>query len=389
MKNKTRKKILLYTRPLVPPWDEASKNLAYEITRNSHGLFEFHALTSKSFSGKLLESVKKSKSKKVIAEPIYKTGKFGGSEKASLLFRLFKPRLEADIIHFLFTPRLFTSMLIKFRLFFSGVKTIQTIATIGKELRDDHSRLKQVLFGDKIITQSKHTKKKLINIGIKNVEAIYPGIDTAKFSPASKNEEIMEQLGILTNDFVILFAGEYARLHAIDDIINALEELIDQASLEEKNYKLILACRIKSDKDLQKKHQAIEYVQRKGLEKRVVFLDMCKDMPALYSVSDVNIFPARKMTGKFDIPFVIIEAMSCRRPVIVTNIPVLMEFVSHRETGLIVKKADPAQLARAIKLLNQDSNIRERIAENACRFARDNFDIRKNVEQYERLYNEL
>ena len=31
-----RKKILLATRPLVPPWDEASKNFAYFLGREVH-----------------------------------------------------------------------------------------------------------------------------------------------------------------------------------------------------------------------------------------------------------------------------------------------------------------------------------------------------------------
>ena len=31
------RKILLFTRPLTPPWDEASKNLAFELSQNMEG----------------------------------------------------------------------------------------------------------------------------------------------------------------------------------------------------------------------------------------------------------------------------------------------------------------------------------------------------------------
>lgn len=387
--NKKRKKILLYTRPLVPPWDEASKNMAYEIARNSKGFFEFHVLTSKKFSADLTKSVKKSKKKKVVAESVYKSKEFDSRAKKSLLLRLFRPNLAADIIHFMFTPRALTSALIRARLHFSKAKTVQTIATIDDELLKDKKELRKVLFGDLLIAQSQHTKDNLKKAGLENVEVVYPGIDLDKFCPGQKDRKLMKKLGISLDDFVILFAGEYTRLNAVDDIIAALEALIDEETVEEKNYKFVFALRIKSDEDLQKKHRTIEYLQSKGLEGRVSFIDMCRDMPALYRLSDVNIFPAQKMVGKFDIPFVIIEAMAAGKPVIVSDIPVLGEFVKNDQTGLVVGKAQPNQLAGAIKRVKMDNELKRKLSESALKYVRESFDIEKNVKKYDKLYSEM
>ncbi|MEA2006931.1 MAG: glycosyltransferase family 4 protein [Patescibacteria group bacterium] len=387
--SKRRKKILLYTRPLVPPWDEASKNMAYEIAKNSKGFFEFHVLTSKKYSAELMAAVKKSKNKKVVAESVYKSNEFDSRAKKSLLFRLFRLNLVADIIHFLFTPRELTSALIRARLSFSKTRSIQTIATIDDGLIKDQRKLKKILFGDLIVAQSQHTKNKLKKAGIENVRVVYPGIDLDKFYPGQKDKKIMKKLDISPSDFVILFAGEYTRLNAVDDIVDALEILIDEETVEEKNYKVIFALRIKSDEDLQKKHRTIEYLQLKGLGDRVAFLDMCLDMPALYRASDVNIFPAQRMVGKFDIPFVIIEAMACGKPVIVSGIPVLKEFVKNEQTGLVVKKAQPVQLASAIKRIKIDDKLREKLSNSGFEYVKENFDVDKNVKIYDILYENL
>ena len=156
-----KKKILLYTRPIVPPWDEASKNLAYDIATNlPKKQFLISLLTPKksAFNQELL-----TKYPQIKPEEMYSSANLNLKNKLKLLSRLFRFRLKTDLIHFLFTPRSITSLLIRLRLKLSKVKTIQTVATLSKKNLENLKKLNKILFADTIIVQSKNTYIKLKN----------------------------------------------------------------------------------------------------------------------------------------------------------------------------------------------------------------------------------
>lgn len=373
------KKVLFYTRPLSPPWDEASKNLAFEIIKNSTGKVECLPLTTAD-----VEHFNIASQAKISPEKIYTSASknFSFIEKIQLLKRLYQFPLGADVIHFLFTPRSITSFLIRFRLFFSRAKTVQTIATINDNLVTKKKMLKKILFADIIIVQSKNTKEKLKNAGIENTQLVYPGIDLEKFKYTEKDKDLLEYFKLTIDDFIVLFNGEYTRLKAIDDVINSFEII----SQKDKNIKLILACRIKSDEDAKKKKEVQKELKEKGIANKVIFIETFANMPALNNISDINIFPVREMVGKFDIPLVVVEAMACKKPVIVSNIPVLEEFIKNNETGIVVEKQNPEQLAEAILDLKNNPEKMNQIGESARKFCEENFDIKNIAKKYEEIY---
>ncbi len=390
-------KILLYTRPLAPPWDEASKNLAYELSQNVEGDFEFEVLTTQEFA----KEIKKKEEKKegylaeAKPEPIYSSTKFGAWSKLRLLMRLYRFKLNADAIHFLFTPRSLTSFMIKLRLSFSKAKTIQTVAALPSvESRQclnstcgNNKKLRKVFFTDKVITQSNHTEEKLNKVGIENTATIYPGIDLEEYSPTAKDEQLIQELGFSSEDFLLQYTGEYTKMNekTVDDVIDAMEILWKK----DLKYKLIMTVRIKSPEDKKKKEAVIERLKKSGYDKQVVFLDYFNDIARLFNTTDLNIFPARKMEGKFDIPYAIVEPMACGRAVVISDLPVLKEFVRDGENGVIVPKADPETLAKTIEYLKNNPVTLDRIGSNARKFAQENFDIKKTAKEYAEVYESL
>lgn len=376
--------ILFYTRPIVPPWDEASKNLAFDIASNLSNKFQANLLGVRKdpFNKRMV-----SKKPDLKIEEIYRSANLNFLGKIKLLKRLFRLRLKVDLIHFLFTPRSLTSLLIRTRLKFSKVKTIQTVATLDKKLYQKPKKLKKVLLADKIVVQSKNTLSKLKKVGFENAELIYPGIDLKKYKPTAKDKKLLKDLKIKASDFVVLYTGEYTRLKAIDDILEALRIL--NQSTENKNLKLILACRIKNKKDAKKKKQVIEWLKKEKLESKVIFIDTFSEMNRLYNISDLNIFPAREMAGKFDIPLTLVESMACKKPVIVSKLKNLKELVGKNSYGMVVKLKKPQDLAEKIGLLKKDKRLYNELALNALSFVKDNFDIKKNIKKYEVIYQEL
>lgn len=85
---------------------------------------------------------------------------------------------------------------------------------------------------------------------------------------------------------------------------------------------------------------------------------------------------------------VVIEAMACRVPVIVTDCDFgPSEIVQHEETGLVVPSGNAAALSRAMLSLLNDPDRAARLAANGFRRARD-FERTKILKAYEELFRE-
>lgn len=214
MNSKDKKiRILLATRPLVPPWDEASKNFAYFLAKSIRDPeLEFHLLTT----DETLEEL----GANCVQHPIFGSGHFDLKAKMRLAMFLFTQSHRFDIAHYLFTPTPFNSFLLK-NFTWKRPKTIQTIATLREE-RWDANDWKQMFFADRLVTYTDHSKAKLEETGFSNVERIYPGIDLERFAPRPKDPETLKKLNLSPDDFVVSYVGEYARLGATDMIVDML-----------------------------------------------------------------------------------------------------------------------------------------------------------------------
>ncbi|EKE16299.1 MAG: Galactosyltransferase [uncultured bacterium] len=373
------KNILLVTRPIAPPWDEASKNFAFTLAKNlsSSENLELHLMTN-GYVSELPKSV--------VQEKIYTRSQndFGFSQKIrSLLFQL-KTRCKFNIAHYFFTPTTLNSFVIKNFVKNKKTKTIQTIATLREDLFSDNE-IKKLIFGNQIITYSDYAKNRLEKMGFKNVQRIYPGIDLLNYKPRPKNENILKKFGFAITDFLIHFSGEYIRLGAMDDVIESFMQVSQKIS----SAKLLLAVRVKNEKDAEKKKQVVKKLQENNLLDKVAFFDDGKyEMSYIYNLADVSLFPVKNMYGKFDVPLVVIEAMACEKPVIISDIPILKEF-SNEKNSLQIKAGNIDQLVQSILDLYGSKEKRTHLGAYARTYVEQNFDIENVAKQYEKIYNNI
>lgn len=371
-----KKKILLLTRPICPPWDDALKNFPYDIARNIQN-DEIILLTCKNLPG-LTENV--------IQKNVYSSPRWDLTQKIKSYKFLFKSLFwenakDFDILHSFFTPTKLNIFALKLLIRNKNLKIIQTITTLREDLhsKDD---FKKILFGDMIITYSDYAKEKLEQLGFGNVKRIYPGIDLQKYSPAPKKIILMDKYGIKSDDFVINFTGEYTRLGAIEDVAESFIDLVK----ERKNFHLQLACRIKNEADAKKKEEIAARFKDAGCLEKVSFLDDQRyEMCDIYNLCDISIFPVRDMDGKFDIPLAVIEAMACQKPVIASSLERLRYFLNDDNSILIKPGNREALKEKILYLYNNPDRCRE-LGEKGMQFARDNFDILKVVKEYEGVY---
>lgn len=370
------KKILLVTRPISPPWDEASKNFAYFIAKNLTDI-EVNLMTKGNLS-ELPSNIKQ--------HPIYTTAEisnFNLEQKLRSLYFQFIVRGQFYINHYFFTPTKLNSFLIKNFLTSKKTKVIQTVATLREDLWSDRD-LKKLLFGDLLITYSDYAKNKLEKLGFGNVQRIYPGIDLEKYAPTPKNLAAMSFFGIKNEDFIITYPGEYVRLGATDDLVAALPKLFEKIP----NAKFIFACRVKNEKDALKKTAVEKTLRAQGILEKVIFTDTFSDMPRLYNLSDIVVFPAQDMKGKFDVPLAVIETMACEKPVIISDLPILKEF-ANESNSVIIKTGSSKELVAACEKLQNDPSKRQSLGKSARKFVKENFDIKDVAGKYQQVYENL
>ena len=372
------KKVLLATRPLVPPWDEASKNFAYFLGREIHDHDLTLLTTDKELSG-LPESVHQ--------EPIFTNNHLNFRAKLSLFSYLRKSRGAFDITHYLFTPTKQNTSLIKRFAFPVHGKTLQTIATIREDLYDT-ATLHSLFFADRLITYTDTTKKKLELLGFDNVTRIYPGIDLDRYQPRAKDPGVLATYGLTPDEFFVIYPGEYTRLGATDMLTATFLQYFSEHP--ESNMKFLFACRIKNEADRQKREEIRTAVTQAGLEKSILFDEQSAttDMAALYNTADVVIFPVENLRGKFDVPLIIIEAYACAKPVILSDLPQFGEF-SNPDICVTIPKDSGEKLIESLAYLKQNEAERMHLGENARRFAKDHFDLKNTAKQYEEIYASL
>jgi glycosyltransferase involved in cell wall biosynthesis len=92
-----------------------------------------------------------------------------------------------------------------------------------------------------------------------------------------------------------------------------------------------------------------------------------RELAQLYREADVFIFPS--LYEGFS--RAIVEAMASRLPIVCTHVGVAGDALRHEESALIVAKHDAEALVAAVKRLQSDSELADRLANTAADVARD------------------
>jgi len=108
-------------------------------------------------------------------------------------------------------------------------------------------------------------------------------------------------------------------------------------------------------------------------------------MPALYRAADLVVLPS---VGPEALSRVPLEAAAAGRPTVGARAGGIPEEILDGETGLLVKRGDPEELAKAILRLLEDEELRTRLGESARRFAGQRFGADAVVETLLAAYAE-
>jgi glycosyltransferase involved in cell wall biosynthesis len=366
--------ILFVTRPIVPPWNEGSKNLTWQLatrlTRHTP-----HLLT--------ISGVKMVMATQIHWHDVYSKRKLTLRQKLRLVgYLAFKPP-PVDLFHFYFVPTRFTSRILSAVTRFHGKKSVQTIPSLPANL-PSLDKIRELIFADRVIVYSNHTEQKLRSWGLNNVVQIDVGIDIDRFAQAQPDPNIRLRLGLDETDVLILFAGEYARLGSVAVLKKIMPLLISRNP----HCYFLIACRILSPADLAVEADLKQFVQNEQLVHRIHFLGEVSDFAALLKASDIFLFPVTDMQGKIDAPLTILEAMAASLPVVAQSVPPLDEIFG-RDSLALVADGKVDLLIERLSELATDSKLRQREGRHNLETTRQRYDLDKMVMAYEAFYDSL
>ncbi|MHC4647920.1 MAG: glycosyltransferase [Planctomycetota bacterium] len=129
------------------------------------------------------------------------------------------------------------------------------------------------------------------------------------------------------------------------------------------------------------KGEAQKFISENKLDDKVKLLGYISKMDQLYAVSDVVVLCSDSEAQ----PYLLLEAMRARCPVVATAVTGNNELIAHEETGLLVE-ATPTSIAAAIDELLADKAKRDEYAENAYAYFRKYHTVDKQVSELADLY---
>lgn len=224
---------------------------------------------------------------------------------------------------------------------------------------------------DYIIVNNKHDLEQAHKFKIKprkNVLLVHNGLDVYK-TDLLPREEAREKLKISKpNSFVIGTIGNFYPSKGLDYLIETAEYF--------KNSDDIVFIIIGDGKE----RMGLEnMIKEKGLQNKVLLSGQIPDASKFLSAFDVFVLPSVKE----GFPWVVIEAMAAKLPVIATGVGAVPEIIENGKNGFIVEPARPEKIAERVQELLGDDRLRQEMGIQAHQTVLFKFPIEKMIKEIE------
>lgn len=117
----------------------------------------------------------------------------------------------------------------------------------------------------------------------------------------------------------------------------------------------------------------------------VEWLGKQEDMQSLLAQANIVCLPSYRE----GLPKALLEAASCGRAIVATDVPGCREAVHHHENGLLVPARNAAALAAALRLLIENPSLRRQFGLRGREMAEQEFSVEKVIAETLALYREL
>ncbi len=204
--------------------------------------------------------------------------------------------------------------------------------------------------------------------------------DEIKFYPDQQAGKKMRDKLNLVNNFIILFIARMVIEKGPFDALDAFKKLMNDVP----EARLIFVGPGPLTQEI------INKIKQDNLEERVKFLGLLpdEDLGAIYNAADVVIMPSfahkkHRKEGQGTVPM---EAMGCGTPIIAYACGGLVDTIQNERNGLLVKERDVEGLAQAILRIKNDSELREKIIQQALIDVKERYGLKVIAQQIIDVY---
>jgi glycosyltransferase involved in cell wall biosynthesis len=207
-----------------------------------------------------------------------------------------------------------------------------------------------------------------------SIRVIPNGIDWASFQLNKPEKMIKQVIGMNPDDPLITTVGTLSPVKNQAMLLRAFAQIVPVYP----NVRLIIV----GEGSLKKELAILQ--EELGLQHHCRFLGLRKDIPEILSETDIFV-----NTSLYEgLPLSILEAMAAGKPVVATAVPGTLE-VLEGGTGLLVPLDSPEDLAKTLKRLIEEPELRKVLGEKAQERVRQHYSLEGNVLSWQSLYFEL
>lgn len=249
---------------------------------------------------------------------------------------------------------------------------------------------------DAVIAVSQDTKRDVLrhfDVPESRIHVIPNGVDTSEYKPVTA-PDLLERIGIPTNQPFLLFVGRITRQKGIVHLVNAIQYL-------DPGFQVVLMAGAPDTPEIAAEMKAaVDHARRH--RDGIIWIEKMVDTPTkVAAYSHASVFCCPSIYEPFGI--INLEAMACHAPVVASAVGGMKEVVVHNQTGLLVpveqhrespyEPLDPDQfsrdLARAINALMADPGRRQAMAEAGRRRAAEQYSWASIARKVHDLYGSL
>lgn len=247
-----------------------------------------------------------------------------------------------------------------------GLKTIVTVHDVESFSKGNKKNFSKIFYKhvDAAIVHNNISYNVLVShlndIGIHTLMSkcyvIHHGSYIDLLPPKIEKESAKEHFGISKDTFVFLFFGQIKKVKGLDILLEAYAQLL---KLTEKKVKLIIAGKFWKDDPYIYEKIIHDNKLSENIYKDIRYIDD-EDVVFYYSAADCVVLPYRKIFQSG----VLLMAQSYNTPVLVSDLPGMLEIVKDNENGFVFNSEDPKSLCDKMNYILSCKDV-EKILENA------------------------
>lgn len=183
------------------------------------------------------------------------------------------------------------------------------------------------------------------------------GINTSKFRPVNDNTQLKKKIGLPVDSFIITGVGRLVKGKGFQNLIDAFYRI----SKSEKNCYLMIVGGVISQDISKYEKNIVNKIKKMHIEKKVILTGMVENVEDYLNCSDIYVLSSFRE----GVSRTMLEAMSCKIPVISTNIRGSREIIRDNYNGILYEKFNLNQLISSILKLKNNKELVKKITSNA------------------------